>query len=219
MTPNILDGELNCPNYMVVRKDRFRGKGGGLLLYLRESLPFARLISLETNKIENIWIEIVFPSSKPILLGLYYRPPSQNMFFEEFEANMSKAAELRREMIIIGDFNEDSLNKSIKKTKLHCTVDTFHVRQIISESAIVAATSSTLIDHLYISAPELVQSSGVCKVSLSEHYLIFMVRRHKKCGDHKNGHTVLESRSYSNFNAEFTHGCALSKLGFSLLYS
>ena len=54
---HISDHELNIDNYSLVRKDRSR-KGGGIALYVHESLAFNVCTDLNNDDLELIWCKI-----------------------------------------------------------------------------------------------------------------------------------------------------------------
>ena len=50
--------------------------GGGLILYLRQSLNIKRRVDLENSNIETLWAEVNLSKSKPFLICTVYHPPS-----------------------------------------------------------------------------------------------------------------------------------------------
>ena len=50
---SIADSEINLPDYSIVRRDRNRN-GGGVAMYIRNSLTFIRRNDLETDDVECI---------------------------------------------------------------------------------------------------------------------------------------------------------------------
>ena len=73
------------------RKDHPNGKGGGgIVVYVTETLTSQRRFDLEAVGIECIWIEVLFKNSKSLLVGHVYRPPDTSdylpvAFNEKFE--------------------------------------------------------------------------------------------------------------------------------------
>ena len=63
---SILDGEISFENYSVIRKDRNRN-GGGVACFIHKSLAFEVRTDFPSN-FENIFIDILLPKTKPILL-------------------------------------------------------------------------------------------------------------------------------------------------------
>ena len=68
-----LDGEIEIPGYKLQRKDRLTGEGGGVAVFIKDTLCWHRRYGLETDDIECIWIELsINNKSRPILLGNIY---------------------------------------------------------------------------------------------------------------------------------------------------
>ena len=59
-----LNTEIRINGYNCVRRDKPNGKGGGLLVYVQESLDFIHRPDLQKAQIEAIWIEVVLKHSK-----------------------------------------------------------------------------------------------------------------------------------------------------------
>ena len=82
------DSEVTVDGYNIFRDDRNRN-GGGVAFYIRNIICFNRKNCLSDN-IENIFIDLLFPKTKPISVGIIYKPLSQSQFLQqiitEFEA-------------------------------------------------------------------------------------------------------------------------------------
>ena len=59
------------------RRDRRTGRGGGVMTYVKSSIPCLRRLDLESNNSECIWMEASTLRGK-VLIGNYYRPPGQS---------------------------------------------------------------------------------------------------------------------------------------------
>ena len=105
------DSEIEIENYTVVRKDRNR-KGGGVCVYIRADIGFNVGPELDLADVEAVWLDILLPKFKPILVGARYRPPDQTNFYELLEVTFAKSVDIvNSEVIIIGDLNTDILKK------------------------------------------------------------------------------------------------------------
>ena len=73
-------------NYQIIRKDRNRF-GGGVSIYVRDSLNYVNKSTIVCDEIEAVCLEINKPNSKPFVVISCYRPPSYNptKFFEYIE--------------------------------------------------------------------------------------------------------------------------------------
>ena len=73
------DAEIWIENYSIVRKDRNRN-GGGVCTYVRNDISFTLAPNISEDELESVWLEILLPKSKPIIVGTCNRPPNQNNF-------------------------------------------------------------------------------------------------------------------------------------------
>ena len=68
----VYDSEVTVDGYNIVRNDRNRN-GGGVACYIRNNIFFNRKTCMSDN-IENIFIDLLFPETKPISVGIIYKP-------------------------------------------------------------------------------------------------------------------------------------------------
>ena len=78
--------------------------------------------------------------------------------------------------------------------------DTFGLKQLISEPTRVTANSSTIIDHIATSDPRNVVESGVLQTGISDHYVVYVVRKY--FGSLKAQHKMITTRQMKNFDQE-----------------
>ena len=123
----ILDGEVNIDGYEVIRSDRNR-HGGGVACYVRNDISF-NVRSDFSDEIENIVFNILLPKTKPILVGILYRPPDQSKFLDKLSTAISKSNTFdNQEAYILGDLNIYLINKQkhipngIKRYKEFCSL-------------------------------------------------------------------------------------------------
>ena len=113
---DITDAELGLTGYVMFRRDRIGRRGGGFILYVKESIQ-AYKIKLERKEYfdEAVWCKIVSGISK-LTIGLVYRSPNIN---EEDNAKIQKAIKevSKGECIIMGDFSRGHIQwKSLEST-------------------------------------------------------------------------------------------------------
>ena len=99
----VLDPEIYIENYEIPRFNRNR-HGGGVACYIRSNISY-KLHSFPPNEIEDITFDILMPHTKPIAIGIIYRPPNQSKFLDIFEENLPKLNSSYREIYFLGDFN------------------------------------------------------------------------------------------------------------------
>ena len=98
----ICDSEVAVDGYNIVRNDRNRN-GGGVACYIRNNICFNRKACMSDN-IENIFIDLLFPKTKPISVSIICKPPSQTQFLEQMITEF-EALNLNNKVYVLGDFN------------------------------------------------------------------------------------------------------------------
>ena len=102
--------------FKIFRNDRVNRIGGGIAVYLRDSLSVIRRFDLESYfPGECNLLEIMLPKTKSILLGTFYRPPSQADFMDHFVEVLDAMCSENKELIITGDFNCNLRSKIVSK--------------------------------------------------------------------------------------------------------
>ena len=94
---------MHIDNYNTLRCDRNRHEGG-VVCYIRNDLSYGAK-SFFPPEIENIFFELLLPNTKPIVVGIIYRPPSQSEYLEIINTHLSKLDTNNNEIYILGDFN------------------------------------------------------------------------------------------------------------------
>lgn len=178
---SITDAEIELENYLVIRRDRNR-KGGGVCIYVRSDIGFNHRTDLKSEQIEAVWLDILLPMSKPILICACYRPPDQTQFYELLEDVCSNCMDLvKSEVIMLGDFNTDFQKSDVsgyKALKNFCR--SFSLHQLINEPTHVRSISQTTIDLVLVSDKSRITESGVIQYGLSDHYIIFCTKKIKQ---------------------------------------
>lgn len=76
---NIPTNMVNVPGYVCFRKDRSSGKGGGVLIYIRETFKCIR-VDLNT-KILCLALKVILSPRMKFNIVVLYNPPSHTLFF------------------------------------------------------------------------------------------------------------------------------------------
>ena len=104
LNSNISDAEVSLPGFTLFRRDRLVKKGGGVAVFVSESINAVRRSDLEID--ESVWIEILLPKSKGLLFGTFYRPPSESVsqpdldYMDRFYNSLDYAAAEGKEIIV-----------------------------------------------------------------------------------------------------------------------
>ena len=148
-------------------------------------------------------MEINKPHSRPFLVTTIYRPPnSTHDFFESFEKFIKMIDDENKEIYILGDLNCDMLKAESDSAtkKIKSLYELYQLSQLIKEATRVTMTTSSLIDHivtilLLYNTPEKISVSGVIHTGISNHSLVFAIR---KISVTKNRENIVEMRNFDN---------------------
>ena len=196
----------NIEGYQQERKDR-NAIRGGVALYIREPIQYTRRTDLPESDLEFICVEIKPPKSRPYIVIVWYRPPSDPVdSFNKLETNLSYLDREGKQIILLGDTNCDFT--SIPKGQLsdnnakhlRSIYDLFSFTQLIEEPTRVTLGTATLIDHIATTCPNNVLESGVLKISMSDHYMVYCIR--KLNSSFKKDHKAIKTRNMKNFSEE-----------------
>ena len=96
LNSKIPDSMIHIDGYDIIQKDRSRN-GGGVCIYLRNTINYQIRHDLSPPVLEAICIEISKPHSRPFIVVTVYRPPDSSPdFYNE-----------NKEIYILGDLNCD----------------------------------------------------------------------------------------------------------------
>ena len=175
-----MDNQIAIEGYDFLRKDRAATQnksGGGLVFYFRKSLTCLRRAEFEISKLETLWAEIKLPNSRPFLVCTVYRPPNaRSEWADLFEEEISIAQTTGLEYIVMCDFNIDLLSDK-SNTKWSNMIQLLDLTQLISKPARVMQTTTTLIYHVYTTAPATISESFVLDLSVSDHFLVCITQK------------------------------------------
>ena len=195
----ILDGEVNIEGYELIRSDRNR-HGGGVACYIKNDVAF-RSRGRFSNEIENLFFDILLPKTKPILVGIVYRPPNQSRFLERLTSDITNTNDFDNlKVYILGDLNINLVNNKkhvpngIKKYREFCSQH--GLKQLITSPIRITMTSTSLLYHILTNSSERVSQSAVADVGLSDLQMTYCTTKitRLKC----NTHRFVKTRSFKN---------------------
>ena len=74
MSEDFHNAFFDIRGYSFIRHDRKSGQGGGVGLYIRDGIDFARRPDLENDETESHWLEIRLKNTKPFIFGTIINP-------------------------------------------------------------------------------------------------------------------------------------------------
>ena len=127
-------------------------------------------------------------------------PGSTNQVLSHFENFLKSADAEGKETLLVGDINCDlstTLRDPLRTTLLQFLYEAYQFRQLITDYSRITEHSRTLIDHLITNKPQNIIQSGVVKINVSDHYLIFGIHKVQQT---KSGPKYVEDRNMKNFD-------------------
>ena len=176
-TPDISDAELRMTVYVMFRKDRIGRRGGGVILYIKESTQAYEIkLEKEAECEEAVWCNIVSGNST-LTVGLVYRSPNMNT--EEIDKIQNAIKEVsKRDCIIMGDFNHGRIQwKSLQSTGsedqqfLNLVQDSFLIQHVLEPTR-----GENVLDIVLSSQKEFIDNVRICEpLGCSDHNQIYFI--------------------------------------------
>ena len=141
----------------------------------------------------------------------WYRPPSDTFHtFTKLERNLEPPDSESEEIILIGETNSNLsllectlINNSSAynaASQVASVSDTFDLKQLINEPTRVILDTASFIDPIAISNPENIPDSGILKVTVSDPYAVYCIR--KLTGSFKRERKTTIYRKIKNFDSD-----------------
>ena len=99
-------------------------------------------------------------------------------------------------MLLLGDTNCDL---TPKQAGLPIDNNSKHM-QLVMEPTRVTLTTTSIIDHIATTCAGNIVGSGVHKISMSDHYMIYCIRKFN--GAVEKDHKMIKTRKMKNFNED-----------------
>ncbi len=194
----IMDHEMNIEGYSFYRNDRNRN-GGGVALYVSNTVVHEHLPSSSNKDIETCWIEVKLNNQGPVRVCACYRPPNVNVdYFNRFVDELEEALGKDGNIVVLGDLNINyDLNENLANNPIHYVENLLNVQQLVTEPTRVTNRSSSTIDLILSSIPEKHVKTGVIRYTLSDHYMIYTVLEGKSA---RTEPRILTYRNYDKFD-------------------
>lgn len=120
LNSSIDNSEVSIPGFRLYRKDRNdvrEGRGGGVLIYVKDTLRSCLCDKMNDEKCEAIFIKILC-SNFDLLIGNCYRSPVCPQ--QEFESLLKLFCEIKdTRVLIMGDFNFPGINWEMLSSDAH----------------------------------------------------------------------------------------------------
>ena len=193
----IKNEEISIQGYNIVRKDRNR-HGGGVCVYIKQTITYNVLFSNDQNPIESIWLNL---TGVKLCIGCIYRPPSSdNVYYNNILDHIEQVKNQANDIIIIGDLNFNyQFDVSLSTNPVHYIESAYDMTQLVEQPTRVTETSSSLLDIILTTVPERHKYTRVSTVSLSDHYMV-QTCISTKWKINKSCHNTVTYREFKNFD-------------------
>ena len=98
----------------MVSNNRRDKRGGGVALYIPSHMDYQICpeITVMTDVLETIFVEIFVPGKRNVVIGVVYRPPQSNLnlVMDEMQNILSNPSLDNKIVFLMGDYNVNLLN-------------------------------------------------------------------------------------------------------------
>ena len=162
---DITDAELRLEGYVMFRKDRVGRRGGGVLLYIKETIAAYEVqLQEEADCNEAIWCKLV-TGHTTVTIGVVYRCP--NITIQNNDKIHNAISEVSKgDCIIMGDFNHGNIKwDSLQSTGVedqkfwYLVQDSFLTQHVLEPTRaarvldIVLSSQKEFVDNVVIQEP------------------------------------------------------------------
>ena len=171
---------VNITGYNFVSNHRKSKIGGGVGIYLQNDIEYKILNECkftDPEVIESIFVEIIAPQGKNIIVGCVYRPPNQNtaLFLDKFNDILTTITKDNKHCYVMGDFNLDLLqcNHHVPTQEFIDSLFSHAFFPLISNPTRLTSYSATLIDNIFTNNLSQNVFNGIVLNDLSDHLPVF----------------------------------------------
>lgn len=216
---DVMDSEMNLDGYTMYRKDRKGTKGGGVVLYIRDTIIATDIEKeIEEDFQESTWCKVELQNTS-LIVGVCYRSPkSTPENNQKLLKEVEKAAKCRRSdhVVIMGDFNypaidyknfvvesgEDS-DAALFFTK---TLDVSLVQNVNEPTRFREGQRPSLLDYIFTDEENLIENLEIQEpLGKSDHGCItwdLLLSRDEEKGEMESKKRNYFRGSYSAMNRE-----------------
>ena len=168
---------FSIERFTLLTNNRTKKRGGGVGLYVTDNLESSMIdeLSVMSDELESIFIEITVPGTQNIVVGEIYRPPNSNPtnFIVTLQNLLSAPSLINKRTFIMGDFNLNLLHYN-ENANCHEFLDLMLSHSFVpltKKPTRVTDSTSTLIDNIFVNNLTNI-TTGIIVSDISDHYPI-----------------------------------------------
>ena len=172
-------GEFNnLSNYVFISNNRIHSRGGGVALYVDDTLSFSVRdnISIMKEKIcETLFIDVHFNKQETVTIGTIYRSPlnnniSHSNFADSLTSLLKTVKSSKNHTIIMGDFNYNLLEFDNPHVNDFVQIMYEHkFYPMINKPTRITTNSATLIGHIWTNISHCTIFNGILVDCIADH--------------------------------------------------
>lgn len=200
---------MDIPGYRFIHNPRHNRTGGGVGLYFSDHLNFKLRSDLCYDDIEcaeSLFIEVLKPKGKNIVIGVVYRPPASdlNAFVQNTDTLITKIARENKICYLMGDFNINLLNyKNHELTNEFLDIMYSNMFfPLITRPTRITSFNATLIDNIFTNDLDNCLFSGLIFTDISDHLPVFSLLYIQDEFNKANENSYAVYREYNNENLQ-----------------
>lgn len=176
------------PGYSFVEEHRVTKTGGGVGIFINESIPFKKRddLCIFNEYVECITIEIekhVFAFPKNVIISVIYRPPGSdvNSFIENINTLLGVIAYEVKLCYLMGDYNLDLLKygQHGSTTEFVDNLYSNAILPLINRPTRITQNTASVIDNIFTNDINAIEYGykGILVTDISDHFPIFYIGR------------------------------------------
>lgn len=164
---SVSNNAVRISGFKVYRNDRTRSRGGGVCLYIRESLKARVIYDDNDDNVEALFVEVLISNNISVLLGVLYLPNGNFLCCDNLIMDYSSRYD---NVIIMGDFNTNMFTHGnlVREICRPSSLSVVHNSRPTHFSPRDGTTS--LIDYFLVSNIDLVTGSNQFQVPALNSY-------------------------------------------------
>ena len=198
----------------MVHKNRSNKRGGGVMIYILQSLKFKMITEL-SECIENVYdcvsIEIDTTKGKNIIVTCLYRPPGTNIdIFNDHLENLLSLVKQNKIHFLVGDFNINLANHENHNATSNFVdlLFSFGLYPLINKPTRIYFDTATLIDNIFTNiCTENI--NGILINDISDHLPIFTLVQNDSHLKRRNGEVkykrIVNEENLAKLNSDLSN--------------
>ena len=173
ISENHLMSEVNIPGYNMFLNCRENKRGGGVLLYIKDTINAVEINKEKRSAYESVYVKIKI-NKNYLIIAAIYRPPKTTLENDKLLYDEIESIVKTKSSIICGDFNLPHINWKLftsdnEGSRLLKLMKKLYLSQFVSEPTL----DNNILDIILASDPDLINACEVGEIlSNSDHKII-----------------------------------------------